>query len=333
MNNKILIIFVLIITVFLVCGATGCKKLPWQTAKEVISGRGVSAQFRTGEPPLDGIYASNDENFIVALDIANHMQTPTKVRACISDTPSSVFGGIPSACEIAADPDPVPAAEKIDSKFYPGKAVMESGPFYYDVNKVEKGMTTNIIVDLKVDYNLRLTPQICIKKPDAEIADVYCEDVSTLSGNTLGEDAQTAPITVTKIEKQIWPIGGNAFNIHLRIYLDNLGEGKLYKDGKIDPRQVLKTPTVNLIGGGKFTCMPNKIYLEKGVEKIITCDLKVTLDEDEVVRRNPLVIEFGYTYGILASTGEIPIIVPKGRETTSAPVEWSEPYPESEGWA
>lgn len=320
MNNKILLIFISLIIVFLVCGATGCEKfpkMPWQKDREVVSsGRGVSAQFRTSEPPLDGIYASEKDNFKVAIDLTNHGQEPVEVTACISDTPSDYFSTLKKQC----GPKTVPAAEKVNEKVYPGRAVLDFGKFHYYIDKVTEGMTTNIMVDMKTTYHIKLSPQICIKRPDAEVVDVYCEDESTISGSDLGIDASTVPVTVTKVEKHVWPIDENTFNIHLRLFLNNLGSGKLY-DNNEPTRQILKAPKVELIGVGKFDCMTEEIYLDEG-ERAVTCDKEVTLEMDEAVRRNPILISFDYTYKVLASTGEIPIIVPKRRSTTQ-PVEGS----------
>lgn len=308
MNNKILIIFTLLMIAFLVCGATGCQyKLPWQKAgEEITTGRGITAQFRTGEPPLDGIYASDKDNFQVAIELTNYGQNSVSVQACISDTPSNFFSNLEKKCEAPL----ISGAEQVDSQIYPGKAILDFGKFHYLTNRVTKGMTTNIIVDLLTRYRIELSPQICVKRADAELSDVNCEDTSTISGSDLGIDANTIPVTVTKMEKQVWPIDENTFNVHLRIFFDNLGTGKLYNENE-PTRQILKDYLVELVGVGHFTCTPNEVYLDEG-ERSVTCDLEVKLEDDEIVRRNPVLITFNYNYRILASTGEIPIIIPKG---------------------
>lgn len=327
MNNKILMIFALLIILFLICGASGCKapQMPWQKEREEITaGRGISARFRTNEPPLDGIYASDQENFKVAIELTNYGPNPVNVDATISDTPSDVFSSLTTRPESKY----VPGAEQVDSKIYPGKAILDFGSFNYYADKIMKGMTTNIIVDLQTRYNVKLSPQICIKKPYAEIADVYCEDSTTLSGSDLGADANKFPVTVTRIEKQVWPVDDDTFNVHLRIFFNNLGNGKIFIEGE-PTRQILKNIGVSLVGAKNFDCMPKELYLEEG-ERAITCDVEVDLT-DEAVRRNPVLISFGYNYRVLASTGEIPIIITRkkgefvGKGGEGAPI--GEEYP------
>ena len=274
------------------------------------AGEGITFDFLKNQPPIDNIY--ENQNFRVGLELKNYGPRDTRAYICVYDTVSDFFSGIPSnVCEQLT----LTKAEKSGENIFPEvkQVYFPSSSQTYFYKSVTKGMTTNIITEVSYQYQTKATSQICIKKDASiETPNVPC-DIS--SQEDLKQDP--APITVTNLRKDVFPLSNNQVQLLLTLDLQKQADGDVI-DKKLlgassfkqeDVETQLIDIGVNLRGiTSKFECNPNRggriVFKEN--QKPIKCEATINLKEDYIV--NPVEITLDYGFKTLKSAGLIPLI-------------------------
>ncbi len=293
---KIGIIFTIILIVLVISGCTQLPTLPnlnlGQKEKQVVESKGLSIKFREGQPPLDEIFAG--KNFKVAVDIVNNDLEDISGTLALSDTPSDEFSSLEGKEQQSFALQP---AELIENKVIPSKETVVFGPFQYEESKVFPGMMTSFIIELITNHKTLVTSQICIKSESSQQS--RCQNKETIT--SLGSQAKYSPVTVTKIEKIVVPQEEGLLNLNLKIFIKNIGKGKINNEGEI-----INSFKVNLQGANNLECSnPSKLSLKDG-EKVIICNADLSL-YDEIFRQDVIEISFDYPYKLIETLGPIKV--------------------------
>ena len=287
-------ILVIIILVILISGCSSIPQLPSLPSfqKEISDSKGLSIKFRENQPPLDEIISG--KNFKVTLDIINYDPEDISGTISLSDTPSDEFSSLKGKEQQSFS---LPAAELIGSRLAPSKESLTFGPYVYSTENAFKGMTTTFITELTTQRKTSISTQICIKSDTSE--NVKCSNKETITN--LGSQAQYSPVTVTKIEKVVVPEDEGILSLSLKIYLKNVGKGKIDNED-----QSLNSFTLNFPGSSNLDCTKKDKIILKDNEALIFCTAEIVL-ADELFRQDLIQISFDYPYKIIETLGPIKI--------------------------
>lgn len=265
-------------------GASG-GVLPGQTLP-----RGVSLTFLQNQPPSE---VFTDFDFWIKLRVTNHGKNNVGGSIKVSDSAPDTFGGISGTEEKSFSLNGI--EQTIDAKGNVRDLIESSeeitfGPYQYN-DEVGKELKTTIRAELDYAYDLLINPQLCIKGRLVEGASPKCNENYILSGNELGFEASSAPISITRIEKNTLTGDENFANIRLNIFLRDSGGGRIN-----NPDQVIEDINVELVGSGDFKCTPRIISFKKDKgEKSFVCLLSTIIGEEELVEA-PLRVSLTYPY-------------------------------------
>ncbi len=288
----------LVILIYLVI--SGCTQIPGNISsnfkipgqKVITESKGLTIQFKEGQPPLDVIYAG--KTFNVKLDIINKDLTEISGSITLSDTPSDEYSTLKGKEEQSFSLQP---AEQIENRIIPSKETVSFGPFSYEESKVFKGMFTNFITEIITNHKNQLTTQICINSASSD--QLKCQNKETLTN--LGNQAKYSPVTITKIEKTVIPQEEDLLNLNLKIYIKNTAKGIINNED-----QSIESFNVDMQGASNFDCTSSKKISLKEGEKIIYCNGEITLS-DQVFIQNILEISYEYPYKIIETLGPIKV--------------------------
>jgi hypothetical protein len=286
---------------------SGCISMP---GTKVSAGKeGIIVNFLENMPPTDSLY--EEQSFRVGLEIENYATIPKKIQVCLSDTPGDYFGGIPSGvCEFVE----MRQAEKTDDKIIPDiQQVYFPTHGTYAYREVTGDMTTNIIAEINYPYETEASTQICIKTDQNIKTPIKCEMSETVPVTY----KYTAPLKISSLKKDIFPISDNEIEILLKLDLQAADSGEIinYKDAYAPittKKDVLLEFNIDLKGiTNKFECSPTefgKILFNQN-RKTLICSATINKREiDQEYLVNPLEIKIKYGYRIVKSLGPIQLI-------------------------
>ena len=160
---------------------------------------------------------------------------------------------------------------------------------------LERDISTSIEAQAKYHCGITIDPLICVRD-DSEETKKMCKDIETVSGKYPG--LKTAPITVTKVEKDFDPYTGT---LRLDIYLDDMN-GELMGDTVNEYEEQGFPVSLEYGSYGALDCsnIEDGIYYWKSdTENIIKCEISLSSVND--VEENFLKINLDYMYSIKES--------------------------------
>nr|MBA4405109.1 hypothetical protein [Nanoarchaeum sp.] len=250
------------------------------------------------QPPLQNI-----RDFSVGVVLTNSLpREVSDARLCVSDSLPESAGGIPGKPCVTVF---LPAAEKTDKKVTPFVNDIvyfpENGGTY--IYRPQKGMTeTTILADLTYTADsVYILKNVCFKRRPEIETDFPCETEESFSGSSIESDI--APISITRVEKNIYPIGSQN-KIILTLYLSQ-GDGEVIWSE--DETKNLMEIRISSSDAQSFTCTPNENGLIKFDEssEVITCESSVSLSQEYY--QDSINIELYYKYKTKWSSGSITI--------------------------
>lgn len=283
-----------IIILFLV---SSCSSITGPTTTVSSDTGGIDIAFLDKRPPTDEI--QEDEEFTVGVYLTNNLEEDITANLCISDTPASSYGGIEDReCRSVE----ISKAQKYEEEVVPTEKEERFGPYSY--TNLPLGIRSTIFT-AEINYYIltQASTQVCLKQDPTMETLEPCESDEIFTTEIIKE---TAPLTVSKIEKQIIPTGDSA-KIKLDITLKKASEGEVIVDEY--NRDPLVGLAISLSGTEHtaFICTPlvdNKVKLmEDSLETTISCSADLTLNE--LYYTDNLGITLGYTYINYISTNSI----------------------------
>ena len=286
--KRIFFILIILILVFI----TGCNPSYKYKEGESRGGYpdGLRIQFLS---PEDSEIYEGDE-FIIDLKLDNNADCDIFGDICVSDLAAGSLSGVPDTCN----------SFTIQSR--------ESSSFSFRNNVYENlGRTIDTTLIAEAIYScdeVIIDPLLCVRDKSKE-SEKDCSDKETISGRVPG--LKSAPVTVTKIEKNYNPSGEV---LRVDIYLDEMDrdngvvfydEGNSYTNENFENGFPISVEYGNY---GELDCgnyLKNGIYYwKKDTENIIKCKIdQISVSE---VEENLLRISLNYKYKI---TESIPIKV------------------------
>jgi hypothetical protein len=286
MDLKRGLIFFLILGILLI---SSCKS----HQRGVMPTGGLELRFVPGHPPTQ---LKEGREFNVGLEITNNMEHPVNFELCIHDSTPDFYGGVPNTktCE----------NETIDRAYRDSNDLLtpKTETFYfpdelatYSYKELDKGVDSDsIYAELIYPVISNAGVDVCIlRDPDIGVAEdsFNCNKVETFASPNIHQES--APIIISKIEKDINKVGGN-HELSLDIYLSKTDDGEIVKtsDFELD----LIDMRVSLVGTSEeFSCSPQregKVVFRKG-DKITCIGNLGGIDSDYKDRLN---IELQYYY-------------------------------------
>ncbi len=292
---KFKVIFLL--SIFLIIAAS-CQQTGTSSGKNDV----VIFEFMPNLPPQDNIY--EDQPFRVGLNVVNFEEDRKEVEVCVSDILGDFVSGIPrDVCSpLLLKPAYKSGDELIgweESIYFPDK---EQFYKYIDVNE---GQTVNIYSDLYYKHETNSRSQICIKRDvGIEPKGITCEL------NAIEKvESNNAPVKVTRLEKNVIPIGNNKVNIILEMDIENIGSGEvttkddfhLKRDSNplIDVDVYLKRERPL-----RFTCsgLENDKLIFRENQKTIICENSVDLKDEFSMEQIQIDLNYGYKLSKVTKT-------------------------------
>lgn len=263
--------------------------------KQIVESKGLLIKFRENQPPLNEIYAGKD--FKISMELSNNDPSESSGTIYLSDTPSDDFSSLRGREQQSFSLPPAEVLENQANKLVPSSDVVAFGPYQYDPTKVFSGMVTNFIIEITANHKVTVPAQICVTSSASQQS--RCPNKETITN--FGSNAKYSPVTISKIEKTLIPEENGLASLILKIYIANLGKGKIDNND-----QSLNSFKVNLQGSSNLDCAKsNKISLKEG-EKVIVCTADVSIS-DELFRQDILEIDFDYPYKIIETLGPIKV--------------------------
>jgi len=304
----------LVILVFIVSACTSYENAFTKRGKEEV-GRGLKLSFAPNTIP-DVIRV--DQRFPIFVKIENFAPIPLNGKIRIYD---QIEGGI----EMPSTTITIPggsANRDINNRIiggiipgtvdFPGRD--EDRLVVYRKGDVYEGARANIHAELIIEgYEVSETFPLCVKR---ENVNVPCSnnEVETFS-NTVDQyrPITYSPVTISRVEKTVAPLGKNEFSVNLDITLDNLGGGDIVSGSFLnDPTgdDVFREGAVKLtsvtFGGRSLTCSPQDEVVFTNQKGVLNCVGITTLDTDYEDKRTH--IGFTFNYRMKIKKGPIPII-------------------------
>lgn len=285
------ILFILLLVFIVGCGSTG----PRDGGKLIGNPDGLSIDFLQLQPPAK-IRENQDIN--VGLKLVNNGICDISSEICVTDTLSSVWGGIDEQCQSLS-------LEGI--KLVGGRVERDSTEKYFSFEpytNLDRGLSTTIIAKSRYKCDVLAGPQLCVKSLVGE-SERECSSFETITGDNL--KATIAPVTLGKVEKQLIPERGG-IKVVADITMRKMGMGEI--KGEIDQsiisekgestalRYVPVRIEADYVGFGLMECndVDNGVFLwrKDRNEETITCEL--FLGDVDNFLNNPLNVRLGYEY-------------------------------------
>ena len=252
---------------------------------------GISIKFLNLQPP-DVLREGQD--FTVALEIVNNAQCSTSGQICVRDALSDIFGGLQDNCQDIN----LKGVENVNGQIIKdSKILFFRGNSYADI---KRELNTQIIAKAVYSCEIISGPQLCIKPLIGENENL-CKSTESISGKSL--KAKSAPITITKVDKEIIPEQGG-IRLLATITLTKMSKGQLKTDiGNFDADKGSPlSMSVEYAGFGEMKCNSldgNTLYWKpKDATKTVQCELE--LGQIDLIE-NPLNIGLSYDYEVTES--------------------------------
>ncbi len=272
-------------------------------------GKGVGIRF---SPVTPSGQISEGIPFNVEVILINNGLSSADGELCISDTFSSLFGGIEAArdCQSFA----LAGLEEADevSLGRDDKRTFPQGAGAYIYSGIEgKNFETYIEAEAVYDYRTLINPQICVANNERDCGGL----TRSYSGASLGQDAARAPVTITRIDQRMTPTFSST-GVSLDILVENNGGGEVVTglgfnsdDRNRASFEERVNFNINAIGSGvQFNCKPsgNGVILLDKKRKMISCSAEIPVEGGRT--DIPLEIELLYTYSVSLKTGVFKIV-------------------------
>ena len=248
---------------------------------------GLEIKFLNLQPP-DILREGQD--FTVALELTNNGQCDAIGQICVRDALSDIFGGIQDNCQEMN----LKAIENIN-----GQIVKDSRTFYFrgnSYNNIGRELSTQILAKTSYKCEFVSGPQLCVKSVIGENENL-CKSIESISGKEL--KARSAPITISKVDKELVP-EANGVRLIATITLSKMSKGQLKAEKEVDfTKGSPMFISVEYSGFGEMKCSElegNLLYWKsKDTSKIVQCELE--LGKIDLIQ-NPLNIKLAYDYEI-----------------------------------
>jgi hypothetical protein len=164
-----------------------------------------------------------------------------------------------------------------------------------------KDQETNIQATAKYNCDIIAGPKrLCTQSP-FEKDETKCKSSETISGSALG--SKIAPVTITRIDKQLFLSGNNDIKLKTAITLRKMSKGKVSIQDKNQESNLKGNPIKIDVdyAGGQMTCTGRDYkdgilsWKSSDTEKIINCEILLNSRE---LQENPLNIHLNYLYEI-----------------------------------
>lgn len=244
------------------------------------------------------------QSFRVGVEVENGIKRNVPYVLCVSDTPSSSYGGIKgeeciqsvveSAYEsVSGEITPI----KSDPVYFP-----EKGAYFYDGLEFGVDSTT---IRAEVTYELETfhVGQIClIRDFDANVPeDINCDFAQTISGF----EYDGGPVEVNNVKADLSPQGDGKLAVYLDVDFKKSGSGKIsYRELGDDSISMELS-----VGNTKFEC----IGLEDGLVKLtennkkVSCNAVIEIGQDTWGYTDVIKIRTRYTHTLAETKSNIPL--------------------------
>jgi len=187
----------------------------------------------------------------------------------------------------------------------------------YQEQNVFEGAKANIHAELIVeDYPVREKFSLCVKEEDVQGVPCSNNQIETFADARNQYRAVTySPVTISRVEKAVTPLGNNEYFINLDITLSNVGDGEIIpksaRGGSLDLSEkynAIRTPEVSY-GGGALRCSPQNelVFVNKKAE--FNCVGTTSLPSGQEYVDRITEINFMFNYKLSIKKGPIPILL------------------------
>lgn len=197
----------------------------------------------------------------------------------------------------------------IRGQIMPGRITVprENKRVVYQEGNIFDGARANIHAELTLNnYQVNERFPLCVK--DEKVVGVPCSnnEIETLADARVQYRPVTySPITISKVEKTVTPLGNDEYFISLDITLSNVGGGEIIGD---ENDNTIQTPTVIFGNSGNLRCSPQNELLFVGDKAVFNCVGTTALNGQEYVERQT-VIDYNFNYKMRIKKGPIPIVI------------------------
>jgi len=286
--KKLLLLFLLILIVG--CGQAG----PRQGEKLTGAPDGLNIEFLQLQPPAI-IREGQDIN--VGLKVTNKGVCEISSQICVTDTLSSVWAGIDEQCQSLTLKGISLAGGRVN------RDSTELRFNFEPYRNLDRELSTTVVAKSRYNCDVLAGPQLCVKNLVGE-NEKQCSSFETVTGDNL--KATIAPITLSKVDKQLVPQGGGV-NLITDITLKKMAQGEIA--GDLDQSVVnergetiaLRYVPVRIeadYGGYTMQCnnVEDGIFLwnKENTEETINCEL--FLGSVSAFENNPLNVRMSYEY-------------------------------------
>ncbi len=251
---------------------------------------GLEIKFLNLQPPE---ILREEQDFTIGLELVNNGQCDVNGQLCVRDALSDVFGGVQDSCQDIN----LKAIEDVN-----GQIIKDSRNLYFRTNSyhdIGRELNTQILAKAVYHCDFVSGPQLCVK-PVIEENENLCKSMESISGKEL--KARSAPITISKVDKEIVP-ESNGVRLIATITLNKMSKGQASfgtDSGNADFNK--GSPIfigVEYQGFGEMRCNGlegNILYWKsKDTNKIVQCELE--LEQIDLIE-NPLNIKLAYDYEV-----------------------------------
>jgi len=259
---------------------------------------GIEIKFLQPENIVSSKGINEGDSIPIEIELTNKGECPVDGILTVRDSLSDNYGGVfeqqqnvqLNGIEVIGN------KPRYDSQIF----VFSSSPYSGLSNDAE----TNLLATMKYNCDFTTGPKkLCVQSPYYKDEN-KCKNFETISGSNIG--SRVAPITVSKVEKQLSLGQGQDLKLNTVIYLTKMSKGKVYSRGE----DILKGGIVKFdvdYGGYPMSCRGKSLNDYKdGVlywknidtEKIINCEILLNSGE---FQENPLNVHLGYDYEITES--------------------------------
>ena len=310
MKHGLRLALFLVLLTFIVSACANYQN-PFQKKEKEEVGRGIKLSFASNTIP-DVIYVGR--NFPLSVVIENYGKSVSG-ELLIYD---QIDGGIEVESiavtleEAGFVPDTLGRIRgKIvpDRKSYPDERMLAQ----YNEGDFFEGARANIHAELKIDrYSFNEKFPLCIKEEDVQGVPCSNNEIETFSDmKNQFRDITYSPVTITRIEKTVTPLGDNEYFISLDITLENVGGGEIINSEVGDDLTVkgnaISTPNV-IFGSVSLECSPRYEVVFVNNKAVLNCAGTTVLGEGQEYVEKIIEISYDYGYKMKIKKGPIPIV-------------------------
>lgn len=197
-----------------------------------------------------------------------------------------------------------------DRKTYPENTVFG----FYSDSEFFEGARANIHAELRIDeYPFSEKFPLCIK--DEKVQGVPCSnnEIETFGdARNQFRDVTYSPVTISRVEKTVTPLGNDEYFINLDITLSNVGGGEIIpissgSDGFRVKSDAIATPRVNF-GRDNLECSPREEIVFVNNKGVFNCSGITRLVQGQEYVEKITQIDYTFGYKIKIKKGPIPIV-------------------------